>query len=84
MTALGIGFSPMPQVAALRAGEMWNRARTSQKKTKDVPRQAFVPDFLIGAHALECADALITRDRGFLRKWFSGLRIIDPTEEKIV
>ena len=35
--------------------------------------------FLIGAHALECADALITRDRGFMRKWFSDLQIIDPS-----
>ena len=36
-------------------------------------------DFLIGAHALECADALVTRDRGFMRRWFSDLKIVDPS-----
>jgi hypothetical protein len=37
-----------------------------------------VPDFLVGAHALERADALLTRDRGFYRRYFKGLRIIEP------
>ena len=40
-------------------------------------------DFLIGAHAFECADALITRDRGFLRKWFKTLKIIDPSKHSL-
>ena len=35
---------------------------------------------MVGAHALEFADALITRDRGFLRKWFKALKIIDPSK----
>jgi hypothetical protein len=36
------------------------------------------PTPLIGAHALDQADALLTRDRGFYRKYFRGLRIIEP------
>ena len=79
MAAFGISFSPMPETAAVRAGEIWKRARRDAIKKKGSSRLAIVPDFLIGAHALECADALITRDRGFMRKWFSDLQIIDPS-----
>lgn len=49
-------------------------------KEKESLRLAIVPDFLIGAHAKECADAIITRDRGFMRKWFVDLKIVDPSK----
>lgn len=33
-------------------------------------------DFIIGSHANIFADAFITRDRGFYRSYFSGIKII--------
>ena len=38
-----------------------------------------VPDFIIGAHARQQSDRLLTRDRGFYRSWFAGLTVLDPT-----
>jgi predicted nucleic acid-binding protein len=42
-------------------------------------RTALVPDFLVAAHAAVRADRLLTRDRGFARRYFRRLRIVDPS-----
>ena len=41
-------------------------------------RQRTVPDFIVGAHALLQCSALITRDDGFFRDYFKGLKLIVP------
>lgn len=70
---MGIRFSPMESKSALRAGEMQRRHRQ-----REGLRQRTVPDFLIGAHALLQCDGLITRDAGFFRDYFKGLKLIVP------
>ena len=42
------------------------------------PRERTAPDFLIGAHAIKQANALLTSDAGFFRHYFEGLSVITP------
>ncbi len=75
----GIRFSATEARAAVRAGEMQRRYK-QRRKTEGLqpvgPRT--VPDFLIGAHALLQCNGLITRDAGFFRDYFKGLKVIVP------
>jgi predicted nucleic acid-binding protein len=64
----------MTAAAAERAGDAW-RAHRGGGGTRD----RVIADFLVGAHAAEQADRLLTRDRGFHRAAFSTLLILDPT-----
>ncbi|HRO28520.1 MAG TPA: type II toxin-antitoxin system VapC family toxin [Gammaproteobacteria bacterium] len=76
---MGLRYLPIDRRAAIRAGEMqrrFNQRRRSSAHRKEAPRT--VPDFLVGAHALLQCNALITRDDGFFRDYFKGLKIIVP------
>lgn len=77
MDVLGIRFDALSSEVAELAGRLWgdhHRAR----RLEGAARDRILPDFLIGAHAMLRADALLTRDRGFYRRVFQGLNVIEP------
>jgi predicted nucleic acid-binding protein len=77
---MGVTYSPIEQRAAVRAGEMQRkykeRLRENGLPPATTPRT--IPDFLVGAHALLQCTGLITRDAGFFREYFKGLKVITP------
>jgi predicted nucleic acid-binding protein len=78
----GIQFSATEPRSAVRAGEMQRRfAERRRAAGKADVRERTVPDFLIGAHALLQCQGLITRDAGFYRDYFKGLKLIVPKPE---
>lgn len=73
MADLLVAFDPINEEAAVRAGQAWRRYRA-----RGGPRTRIASDFLIGAHASTAAEQLLTRDHGFYRRYFAGLRVMDP------
>jgi predicted nucleic acid-binding protein len=59
--------------AHFAAGRAWRIYRSQGGQ-----RTRILADFLIGAHAQSQATQLLSRDRGFYRKLFPGLKLIDP------
>jgi predicted nucleic acid-binding protein len=74
LTRLRIDFSPLDRPASLGVGKAWRSYRKAGGS-----RERVIADFLIGAHALANADRLLTRDRGFYRRYFKQLPILDPS-----
>jgi hypothetical protein len=70
---LRVEFSALELASAAAAGEAWRAYRQAGGS-----RQRTAPDFLVGAHARHQADRLLTRDRGFYRRYFEDLEVLDP------
>lgn len=76
---MGMRYLPLERRSAIRAGEMQRRYNERRRKL-DSPSAAVrtVPDFIVGAHAMLQCTGLITRDAGFFRDYFKGLKVIVP------
>lgn len=71
-----IQYLPTSKDSAIRAGRMFEQYLKRSDKQKRI-----LPDFLIGAHALEHCGHLLARDRGYYRDYFEGLKVTDPSEQ---
>lgn len=73
----GIVFDPFDQASAELAGDLWRAYRRAGGT-----REHLIPDFLVGAHARARGARLLARDRGFFRKYFTGLTVIEPAGQQ--
>lgn len=71
--ACQIDYDTMTMETALQAARIM-RGYARNKGT----RQRTAPDFLIGAHAMQQTDALLTTDAGFFRNYFETLSVVTP------
>lgn len=73
LETMGIAVQEMSFASLHLAGTVF--VQYCQRSSK--PKERMLADFLIGAHAVTHADALLTRDRGYYRTYFPKLRVID-------
>ncbi|RLB15355.1 MAG: DNA-binding protein [Deltaproteobacteria bacterium] len=74
LEGLGIRIVLIDKETTFAAGQLWKKYRAARGNKRRI-----LADFLIGAHALNCADTLLTRDRGFYRQFYKGLKIASFT-----
>jgi predicted nucleic acid-binding protein len=75
LARLRIDFSSLNTATSLATGQVWRSYRKAGGT-----RERVIADFLIGAHAMANADRLLTRDRGFYRRYFKKLVVLDPSD----
>jgi predicted nucleic acid-binding protein len=70
---LGIQLLPTSIAAAREAGRVFRAYRDNGG-----PRTHLIPDFLIAAHAMKDANRLVAADRGYFRRYFPSLQVVNP------
>jgi predicted nucleic acid-binding protein len=73
LAALGVQLDFTGTDAAWLAGQIFRNYRHHGG-----PRQYMIPDFLIGAHAQAQGTRLASKDRGYLRRYFPSLVLLQP------
>ena len=68
-----LDHDPLDMTSAMEAARIMREYARNQG-----PRLRVAPDFLIGAHASQQADALLTTDAGFFRQYFKNLKVLTP------
>ena len=68
-----IDHDPLDMASAMEAARIMREYARNQG-----PRLRVAPDFLIGAHASQQADALLSTDAGFFRQYFKKLKVLAP------
>jgi len=68
-----LDYDPLDMRCAMEAARIMREYARNQG-----PRLRVAPDFLIGAHASQQADALLTTDAGFFRQYFTDLKVLTP------
>jgi predicted nucleic acid-binding protein len=71
VAGLGLTFVAVNESAACEAGRIFATYRRSGG-----PRESLIPDFLVAAHALRQSDQFVAVDRGYLRAYFSKLKML--------
>ncbi len=72
---LGLKYDFIRSDTAFFAGQIYSAYRGAGG-----PRTNLIPDFLIGAHSIQQTNGLLTTDRGYLRRYFAGIKILQPTK----
>jgi len=73
---LDIRLEPFGEKTTWEAGQGWLLYRKAGGK-----RERIISDFLIGSHAANQAARLLTRDRGFYRKHFARLKVVETPSD---
>ena len=72
LRSLNIKVLNINEESSFYAGQKWKAYRKAGGK-----RERIIPDFLVGAFAVKQGNRLLTRDRGFYRKYFGDVKIME-------
>ena len=72
-----IRLESLSREALFLASRVWRNYRRQGGR-----RERILPDFFVGAHAQLQTSQLVSRDRGFYKKMFPALALIDPAGPK--